>query len=548
VAEPALLAGGLTYRYPGAGREALRNVDLSIEPGEFVVIAGRSGSGKSTLLRAACGLVPHFHGGEIEGELEVAGLDAGSHGPAELAEVVGLVAQEPETQVVSTTVRAEIQLPLELRGIAPASRSRAVEEVALALAIDGLLERTTDTLSGGELQRVALAAALATRPRLVLLDEPTSQLDPVAGDELISLLRRLNEEWGVAVLLGEHRLERCLAAADRVVALEAGRIAFDGAPRDFQEWALIADPVLGTPGARLMREAGLAPSVSVRDARRTLQRSALAPNVPQSPPENAVRDVRRGRDEAALALRDVWVELGEGEERTEALRGAALHVEPGERVALMGRNGAGKSTLLRAAAGLVRPQRGRLDAPRGVALLPQRPGDLFVHERVGDELRGQAGIDSLRRFGLARLADADPRDLSGGERQRLALAIALAGRDPEDAELPGALLLDEPTRGMDRARKGELAELVRELSERGSAVVVATHDVEFAATFADRVVLLGRGEVAADGTAEELLAGGWYFSSEVARILDGAAITVEQGAELLREAASRGERAEESAR
>jgi energy-coupling factor transporter ATP-binding protein EcfA2 len=534
VADSALRASGLTYRYPEASDDAVRGIDLRVEPGEFVVMAGRSGSGKTTLLRAACGLVPHFHGGRVEGELEVVGLDASTHGPAELAEVVGLVAQEPETQVVSTTVRAEIELPLELRGMPPAARARAVEEVSLALAIDGLLDRTTDTLSGGELQRVALAAALATRPRLVLLDEPTSQLDPVAGDELISLLRRLNEEWGVAVLLGEHRLERCLAAADRVIALESGFISFDGSPRDFLTWALSADPALATPGARLMRDAGLSPAVSVREARRVLQRSDLAPNVPQSPPEEAAWDVRARKSETALALRDVWVELGEGEERTEALRGVALRIEPGERVALMGRNGAGKSTLLRAAAGLVEPQRGRIDAPGGVALLPQRPGDLFVHERVGDEVNGEAGSASLRRFGLEGLLDADPRDLSGGERQRLALAIVVAGRGPGEGELPGGLLLDEPTRGMDRARKGELAELVRGLAERGSAVVIATHDVEFAATFAKRVVLLGRGDVAADGTAGELLSGGWYFSSEVARILDGAAITVDQGVAALR--------------
>ena len=543
MADPALRASGLTYRYPDAERDALREVDLHIEPGEFVVLAGRSGSGKSTLLRAACGLVPHFHGGRVLGGLEVAGLDAGSHGPAELADVVGLVAQEPETQVVSTTVRSEIELPLELRGIPPAASARAVEEVSLALAIDALLERTTDTLSGGELQRVALAAALATRPRLVLLDEPTSQLDPVAGDELISLLRRLNEEWGVAVLLGEHRLERCLAAADRVVALDAGAVTFDGPPRDFLEWALIAQPVLTTPSARLLREAGLPAPASVREARRALQGANLTPEVPRRPSETALPDARRpaGRPARgvgpALAFRDVWVELGEREERTEALRGLELRIDPGERVALMGRNGAGKSTLLRAAAGLVEAQRGRIEAPRGVALLPQRPGDLFVHERVGDEVRGESGAASLRRFGLDQLADVDPRDLSGGERQRLALAIVVAGRDTEGDELPGALLLDEPTRGMDRARKGELAELVHGLSGRGSAVVIATHDVEFAATFADRVLLLGRGEMAADGSADELLSGGWYFSSEVARILDGTAITVEAGAAALREAA-----------
>jgi energy-coupling factor transporter ATP-binding protein EcfA2 len=547
VADPALLASGLTYRYPEASTDALSAIDLRVETGEFVVMAGRSGSGKSTLLRAACGLVPHFHGGRVEGELEVAGMDASSHGPAELAEVVGLVAQEPETQVVSTTVRAEIELPLELRGVPPAARSRAVEEVSLALAIDALLDRTTDTLSGGELQRVALAAALATRPRLVLLDEPTSQLDPVAGDELISLLRRLNEEWGVAVLLGEHRLERCLAAADRVIAVGSGSITFDGPPGEFLEWALDADPVLATPGARLLREAGLPAPASVRDARRALQAANLMPNVPQPPSERAVRDVHRRGVAIALAFRDLWVELGVGEERTEALRGVDFRIQPGERVALMGRNGAGKSTLLRAAAGLVDPQRGRVDAPRDVALLPQRPGDLFVHERVGDEVRGDVGDASLRRFGLEGLVDADPRDLSGGERQRLALAIALAGRGPEEDELPGALLLDEPTRGMDRARKADLADLTRGLADRGAAVVIATHDVQFAATFADRVVLLGRGDVVADGSAEEMLSGGWYFSTEVARILDGAAITVEHGAGVLREA-SRSTRTEERAR
>jgi len=544
VAEAVLRASSLSYAYPEAPGEALRGIDLSIEPGEFVVIAGRSASGKSTLLRAACGLVPHFHGGTIEGELEVAGMEVRSHGPAELAEAVGLVAQEPETQVVSATVRAEIELPLELRGIPPGARSRAVEEVALALAIDGLLERTTDTLSGGELQRVALAAALATRPRLVLLDEPTSQLDPVAGDELISLLRRLNEEWGVAVLLGEHRLERCLSAADRVIALDAGAIAFDGAPPEFLTWALEHDQALATPAARLLAGVGLPPPPSVREARRTLQGSSLGSNVPESPAQGSARDVRRRsrraqRKPSALAARDLWVELGQGEERTEALRGVDLELEPGERVGLMGSNGAGKSTLLRAAAGLLDPQRGRIDAPGGVALLPQRPGDLFVHERVGDELRGEEGAKALRQFGLEGMADADPRDLSGGERQRLALAIVVAGRDTADGELPGALLLDEPTRGMDRARKAELAEFGCHLSDRGTAVMIATHDVEFAATFADRVVLLARGEVAADDSATELLSGGWYFSSEVARILDGSAITVEDGIAALSRALSR---------
>jgi energy-coupling factor transporter ATP-binding protein EcfA2 len=535
VTEPVVSCEGLTYRYPEALADALRGVSLTMEPGEFVLLCGRSGSGKSTLLRAGCGLVPHFHGGTIDGELEVAGMDVRSHGPAELATAVGLVAQEPESQVVSTTVRAELELPLELRGMEPGARSRAVEEVGLALGIDELLERTTDTLSGGELQRVALAAALATRPRLVLLDEPTSQLDPVAGDELISLLRRLNEEWGVSVILGEHRLERCLAAADRVIALDAGAVAFDGGPHAFLEWALDADPALATPAARLFRDAGLPIAVSVREARRTVAERGLGRRGKGGRTETtyAARSRPRPAGDRALAVRDLWVDLGEGEERVEALRGIDVDLEPGERVALMGRNGAGKSTLLRAAAGLVEPRRGRLEAPRGVGLLPQRPGDLLVRETVGEELSSEAGRQALRLFGLERLEGADPRDLSGGERQRLALAIVVAGRGPGGGKPPGAVLLDEPTRGMDRARKGELAELTGELAEEGAAVLIATHDVEFAATFAERVVLMGRGEVVADGPIGELLAGGWYFSTEVARVLDGLAVTPEEGVRAL---------------
>ncbi|HET9592760.1 MAG TPA: ATP-binding cassette domain-containing protein [Solirubrobacterales bacterium] len=526
-AAPALAIEGLSYSYPrgaaqddGAPKRALEDVSLEVAPGEFVLLAGLSASGKSTLLKAACGLVPHFHGGEIEGEVRVAEIDALATGPGELAAAVGYLAQDPETQVVSTTVAAEIELPLEMRGDAPADRARAVEEVALALAIPHLLDRAVDTLSGGELQRVALAAALVTRPRLILLDEPTSQLDPVAGDELIWLLRRLNEEWGVAVLLAEHRLERCLAAADRVVAMEDGAIAFDGAPAEFLTWSHENDAALSTPAARLFSIAGLLPlPVGVRDPRPT---------------------------DPVLRSQNLWVELDRGEELRDVLRGIDLVVRPGERVALMGRNGAGKSTLLRAAAGLHEPVMGKLDVG-SIALLTQNPSDYLVRERVGDELPDDEGMAALRLVGLEHAVDADPRDLSGGERQRLALAIALAGR-MEGEQLPAVVALDEPTRGMDHTRKEDLVALIKRLSggvdflshsesnsTRAAAVVVATHDVEFASAFAERVVLLGEGVVIADGPMEEILSGGWYFATEVARVLDlPGVVTPEQGAAVLR--------------
>jgi energy-coupling factor transport system ATP-binding protein len=550
---PALSIEGLTYSYPHGEREVLRDISLQLDPGQFALLAGRSASGKSTLLRAACGLVPHFHGGEIEGSIQVAGIDALEAGPGKLAAAVGYVAQDPETQVVSTTVAAEIELPLEMRGDPAASRGRAVEEVALALAIPHLLDRTVDTLSGGELQRVALAAALVTRPQLVLLDEPTSQLDPVAGDELIWLLRRLNEEWGVTILLAEHRLERCLAAADRVVAMDIGAISFDGRPRDFLVWAQESDPALETPAARLFSLSDIDPlPTGVRDARQILAagrwRGAGSPpdglyffgrpshGRPPSPSEK----VESGGDPAPLSrpptaarIRDLWVELSTGDETRDVLRGIDLQVERGERIALMGRNGAGKSTLLRAIAGLEEPVRGRIETAGGVALLTQNPGDYLVRERVGDELPGAEGMAALRMVGLEHAIDSDPRDLSGGERQRLALAITLAGR-MDGAELPGLVALDEPTRGMDRAHKTRLAELVDGLARQGAGVVVATHDVEFAAVFSERVILLGDGVVIADGPATEILSGGWYFATEVARVLDlPGVISPEQGAAIL---------------
>ncbi len=521
-----MLVESFSYEYPEGPGEALRAIDLALEPGSFTVLAGTSASGKSTLLRALCGLVPHFHGGVAGGDLRVGGLSLRDHGPGELAAVCGTVFQEPESQVVMSGVRAELALPLEQRGEPPAAVARAVEETALALGVAQLLDRRTDTLSGGELQRVAIAAALVHRPALLVLDEPTSQLDPVAGDELIWMLRRLNEEWGTAVVIAEHRLERCLAAADRVVALERGAVACDAPPQEFLDWATGAGGALATPAARLFSLAGLGPlPVTVKQARKGLGAAGLLPgDAPPAAREEPRRLFRRRRDDGpppALELRGVWLEIEDG---PAVLRGVDLIVRPGERVALMGRNGAGKSTLLRLAKGLADPTRGTLRRSGEVALLLQNPGDYLVHEHAVDE----TGTAGLAAAGLAGREQANPRDLSGGERQRLALEVVLAG------VAPAAVLLDEPTRGMDRPRKQGLADRIAAIAAGGAGVVVATHDTEFAAEFADRVVLMGPGVVIADGKPGEVLGGGWHFSTEVARALGGAALTPEDGARALR--------------
>jgi energy-coupling factor transport system ATP-binding protein len=557
---------GITYSYPGGGAPALTDVTLAVAPGEMVVIAGDSGSGKSTLLRAANGLVPHFHGGTFAGRTTVAGMDTREHGPGGLAAAVGTLFQDPETQVVMGTVRAELALPLENRGDPPGAVARGVEEAALALGIAHLLERGTAELSGGELQRVALAAALAGNPALLVLDEPTSQLDPVAGDDLIGVLRRLNEDRDTAILLAEHRLERCLGFADRVVALREGRVVCDAAPAAFLEWAVAEAPELATPGARLLAGAGLRPAPGVKAARAELRRRGLLQD-----PDDVIRGMRdlsrpgppprrrRGRTrgpEPALRFDRVWHELRDG---PAILRGASLQIAPGERVALMGRNGAGKSTLLRHAAGLMKATRGRITAAGRVALLLQNPTDYLVHETAAEE----ASADALRTAGLDPVAFArrHPRDLSGGEKQRLALAIVLGAPErsgapdrsaaadrsgaPPAAGAPAVVCLDEPTRGMDRGLKGRLAHLLRQLD---AAVVVATHDPEFVAEFADRVVLLADGAPIADGSASEILATGTYFATETARILGGrgGALTPAEGIALLMEPAP-GPRAEVTA-
>jgi energy-coupling factor transport system ATP-binding protein len=535
---------GVTYAYPDAP-PSLRDVTLTIEPGEFVVLAGGSGSGKSTLLRAAAGLVPHFHGGTFAGRLSTGGLDTRHHGPAALSTVAGTLFQDPETQVIMGTVRSELAFPLENRGWGGAAVARGVEEAALALGIAPLLDRSTRELSGGELQRVALGAALAGRPRLLLLDEPTSQLDPVAGDELLGVLRRVNEEWGTAVLLAEHRLERCLPAADRVVALEGGALAFDGTPEDFLRRRA------ETPIARLFALAGRPERpVTVKAARTALSGGQILQSskpetgaarmqdlTPREPGtalaargrgDARLQDLtpvaggwrrRRGGPPAAVALERVWLERDAA-----ILRGVDLRIGAGDAVALMGRNGAGKSSLLKVAAGLWKPTRGKVTAAGRVALLLQNPGDYLLEERVDRELPAP----ELEAAGLGHLAARHPRDLSGGERQRLALEIVLRA-----AGTPAAVCLDEPTRGMDRGHKERLARRLRELAAGGTAVVVATHDAEFSAAFAARTVLLGDGRPVADAPTAEVLGGGWYFATQTARVLGQGALTPEQGAALI---------------
>ncbi len=438
---------GLRFAY-GAGRgEALRGVDLDVRAGEVLLVEGPSGGGKSTLLRALAGLVPHFHGGTIGGRAEVAGVDVTDAGPAAASRVAGMVFQDPEAQAVMGTVDRDVAFGLQNAGL---SAGAIPGEVARALEQAGaghLAGRAIATLSAGERQRVAIAGVLARRPALLLLDEPTSQLDPAAAAHLAALLREVADAEGVAVVVAEHRSEGLREVADRRIAVREG---------------LVAEPA--------------PPPVPVPPA-----------PVRPGPPALTAERIRAGYGPC------------------DVVDGASLTLAAGTVTALSGPNGSGKSTLLRALAGIHAVRAGRvragdrdltgLPAERRfptVALVPQDPGRHLLCERVEDEVAlalGATGVPPAERPGRAAAAMADlevaalagrhPGDLSVGERERVALAAVLVAD-------PAVILLDEPTRGMDPRRRAALAALLRARAASGAAVLVATHDRAFAAACADR--------------------------------------------------------------
>jgi energy-coupling factor transporter ATP-binding protein EcfA2 len=513
----------VSVRYPGAAGPVLDRVDLEVAEGELCLVVGRTGTGKSTLLRAVNGLVPHFTGGTLTGRVVVDGRDTRTHRPRDLADVVGVVGQDPDAGFVADTVEDELAFGMEWLGLPPDVMRRRVEETLDLLGLADVRGRALSSLSGGQRQRVAIGAALAAHPRVLVLDEPTSALDPQAAEEVLAALQRLVHDLGTTVLLAEHRLERVVQYADRVVHLPGGGRAVAGPPAEVMATSQVAPPVV-----ELGRLAGWSPlPLSVRDARRAAAglRRQLAGHRPP------LRVVPSGDGGGPLAtVRGLAVRYGP----VVALRHVDLTVTPGEIVALMGRNGAGKSTLLASLVGLVAPvggdvRLGGLDPHRGkprrvvraAGLVPQEPGDLLYADSVAAECAAadaDAGVaPGTCRALFARLApgvtDAiHPRDLSEGQRLALALSVVLAGRPP-------LVLLDEPTRGLDYTAKRRLVTFLRELAAEGRAVVLATHDVELVADVATRVVVLAEGEVVADGDTADVLVGSPAFAPQVAKVL-----------------------------
>ena len=506
----------VTITYSGASVPTLRGVSLHIPEGDLAVVVGRTGTGKSTLLGAINGLVPHFTGGTLAGDVTVAGRSTRTCRPRDLADVVGWVGQDPLAGFVTDTVEEEIAYGMEQLGMTPSAMRKRVEETLDLLGIADLRGRALTELSGGQQQRVAIASVLAAQPRVLVLDEPTSALDPTAAQDVLSAITTLVHEVGLTVVLAEHRLERVLHQADTLVWLPHGRGGVVvGPPAE-----VLVDCDVRPPLAQLARALGWdAVPGSVRDARRRAQREAITVAAPVDPPPG---------DVVRASVSGLCVAYGE----TVAVDGVTLDLHGGEVTCLMGRNGAGKSSLLWAIQGGTRSTGevrvdGRdprpLKAPEArtlVSLVPQTAADLLYLPSVARELE-QADRETgsapgtaaamLERLGAGLPPDADPRDLSEGQRLSLVLALQLAAG-------PGVLLLDEPTRGLDYAMKDHLGAILADLAAEGRAVVVSTHDVEFAAAFTHRTVVMAEGEVIADGPTRTVLTSSPTFAPQTAKV------------------------------
>lgn len=553
---PLLELRGITFRYDDEAAPVLDAVDLTIDNGELVVLAGPTGVGKSTLLGVVAGLVPAFTGGTVTGDVLLDGRSVIDAPARDRAHVVGYVGQNPSAWFVTDTVEEELAFGMEQLGLPAATMRRRVEETLDLLGIAGLRHRDLRTLSGGEQQRVGIGAVLAMHPRLLVLDEPTSALDPTAAEDVLATLTRLVHDLDVSVLVAEHRLERVLPFADRLCLMGADP-ARPGVLRVGDPAEVLQDAPIAPPIVELGRLAGWQPlPLTVRDARRRaaplLARlagdGAAADRAPTAAP-----DVEP-TVEPAVEVRRLVVAHG----RTPALRGVDLTLRPGVVTALMGRNGAGKSSLLWTLQGRHAPAGGKVrvagDDPatlrpearrRTTGLVPQSPADLLYLETVAEECAAadaSCGAAGSCRGLLDRLApgidpEQHPRDLSEGQRLALAVAIVLTAGPP-------VLLLDEPTRGLDYPAKRALAAILRELAtETGAerAVLVATHDVEFVAQVADDLVVLAEGEVVSAGTVADTVSESPAFAPQVTKVLGRGWLTVQDVATALAQQGARHE-------
>lgn len=522
---PAIVVKDLSFRYPGTDRDTLRNVDLTIERGDFVAVVGGNGSAKTTLCKTFNGLVPHYWNGDFAGSVHVDGVDTWESSVAELSSHVGYVYQDFQNQLVRPTVRDEVAFgPLNF---GHADYRERTEEALAQLGISHLREKFVWQLSGGQAHLVALAAVLALRPEVIVVDEPVAELDPARAREIYLRLRDLNERHGITVITIEHHAEFIAEFARTVVLMADGApvwhlpvqeamnrhadLAAHGIPAPdvvALSAAVGADPVaLDVPGAvRALRK-------HVRTAPRGEMTGADGEQRPAEPAPST--EVVAAVEGVTHGYRSVGGEL------STVLDDLSLKLHAGERIALVGTNGAGKTTLMKLLTGLIVPRQGTVtvsdidtrsrSAARmadHVSYLYQHPQQMFLKDSVREDIalfpRGRQVPDAeqiveriIADVGLTELAERDGRTLSGGQQRRATLGIGLAMR-------PSLLLLDEPTSSLDIRSRGDVTAMLEALSDTVRCALVATHDMELVATWASRVIVLDQGRVLADTTPREL--------------------------------------------
>jgi len=523
----------LTYAYPESSHRALDNINLQFDEGEMVLLLGGSGSGKSTLLRALCRLIPDFYGGAINGSIRVGGQELDKFSRPDLLQTIGIVYENPENQLVMTTVGQELAFGLENLGIPAPSGHNRLGEVAEALGLTPWLGQSVATLSGGQKQKTVLAAVLAMRPRILLLDEPSSRLDPVASEEVFNFLRRLNEENGLTIIMAEHRLERCYHFVDRVVRLEEGHLISAIPPQLAAREAVREGSLYVPPIPQLFAKLGS------EEIPLTVKQAKICLGQPTLPSEPAPTNNLALAAETKLAMKRLSFAYPGG---PLILKKLDFNLPPKSITALMGANGSGKSTLGKCIMGLLKPQQGDIyldgSSIKGakpqvlaqhIGYLPQETGQYFFLPTVQQEIEFNSkhlGVPDdawyqhlCAWFSLVELGQKNPRDLSRGEQQKIALACVLLAK-------PALLLLDEPTQGLDPKAKQQLGTILMALRQEGIASLLITHDIEFVAEYADRVAFLQQGALIGQGATREMICGHTFYSPQINRLLGGNIITV----------------------
>ncbi|MBQ9748898.1 MAG: energy-coupling factor ABC transporter ATP-binding protein [Clostridia bacterium] len=539
-----LTVENLSFTYAGEETPALQDVSFSIRRGEMVVLCGATGCGKSTLMRLFKREISPM--GEVSGEILLGGTPTASLSVRESAARIGYVMQHPEEQIVTDKVWHELAFGLESLGYPRDAIRRRVAEMASYFDIEPWFDKDTASLSGGQKQLLNLAAVLVTDPELLLLDEPTAQLDPIAAADFIDTLRRLNRELGLTMLLIEHRPEEVMPICDRLMIMEEGRLLAIDTPRRVMETLGTRPEILcGMPASvRLFHTLGEngTPPLGIREGREFLKAS-YANDVRALPHEPYTHGER-----VALSMKNVCFRY----EKTGAdvLRDTTLEVFEGEILCLLGANGSGKTTALSVAAGLFKPYSGTVrvfgkkqkDYRDGslyrscVALLPQNVQTVFLKSTVREELADAGADPAALPYDLTHLMARHPYDLSGGERQLVALAKVLATS-------PRLLLADEPTKGLDANAKRHLIEIFRTLKQNGVTVVIVTHDTELAAELCDRAALFFRGGIASISTPRAFFSENRFYTTAVSRMTRGIydnAVTQSDAVSLCRQNGRRG--------